>query len=168
MPGYVIHIAVAQEYCKKNNIKNYKKIVEGSIYPDFTNNKSETHYGKSPAYTNLSEFLNNNEINDDFKKGHFLHLITDYLFYNNYLTNFAKPQIYDDYDFLNKQLIEKYDVILPDIVKDKVFFKNGTPKIININLVSNMINEISNLNLEQVILEIKSNDKKWLTYKNIV
>lgn len=168
MPGYVIHIVVAQEYCKKNNIKNYKKVIEGTIHPDFANDKSQTHYGKSPAYTNLLEFLKHNEINNEFNKGFFLHLITDYLFYNKYLTKLVKPQIYNDYDFLNKQLIEKYKVILPESVKDKVFFKEGLPKIINLEMVDNIINEVSNLNLEEVITEIKSGDKKWSTYKNIV
>ena len=36
MPGYVIHLAVAEEYLKKHkNVKeNYDEFIEGVIYPD--------------------------------------------------------------------------------------------------------------------------------------
>ena len=54
MPGYVIHIAIAQEYLKKHLKKEEKEeFINGVIAPDLTKIKSETHYGKSPAYTNL-------------------------------------------------------------------------------------------------------------------
>jgi len=123
MPGYVVHIAIAQEYLKKHQKEFSQDFILGSIEPDFTTDKSKSHYGKSPAYTNLSTFLKSNKINSDFQQGYFLHLVTDYLFYNYYVENFRKPQIYDDYDFTNEDLIQKYNVNLPEKVKDKVFFK---------------------------------------------
>ena len=107
MPGYVVHIAIAQEYLKKHNMKYSKDFIMGSVAPDFTNDKSKTHYGKSPAYTNLKNFLLKNNIDTDYKKGLFLHLVTDYLFYNKYITKVEKPQIYNDYDYTNKEIIEK-------------------------------------------------------------
>ena len=47
MAGYVLHIAVAQEYLKKhsNIIENEKDFIEGVIYPDSVTDKSLTHYG---------------------------------------------------------------------------------------------------------------------------
>ena len=106
MPGYVVHIVIAQEYLKKHCDKEQKEeFINGVIAPDLEEVKSKTHYGKSPAYTNLLEFLKSNEIESSFKRGYFLHLVTDYLFYNYYLTDFSKPQIYDDYDFTNEFLI---------------------------------------------------------------
>ena len=47
MPGYVVHIAIAQEYLKKHNMKYSKDFIMGSVAPDFTSDKSKTHYGKS-------------------------------------------------------------------------------------------------------------------------
>lgn len=47
MAGYVIHIAVAQEYlrkCKKKE-ENIEKFINGVIYPDSVQDKSLTHYG---------------------------------------------------------------------------------------------------------------------------
>lgn len=168
MPGYIIHIATAQEYLRKHNREFSEEFIEGTIAPDFTNDKSKTHYGKSPAYTNLNDFLQNNSIDTDFNKGYFLHLITDYLFYNKYLTKISKPQIYDDYDFTNKDVIEKYNIIIPQNVKDKVFFKKGKPKLLSLELIYKLIEEVSNLNFEDIQKEIKNNNPIWNSYKNLV
>lgn len=168
MPGYIIHISIAQEYLKKHKKSFSEAFLLGSIEPDFTTDKSITHYGKSPAYTNLKEYLQQNRVDTDFKKGYFLHLVTDYLFYNYYLEKIEKPQIYDDYDFTNKVLIEKYKIVLPDKIKDKVFFKTGTPKLLTLPLIYKIIDDISNLDLEEIQKEVFENSSKWNFYKNII
>ena len=168
MPGFVIHIAVAQEYLKKHNKSFSEDFILGSIEPDFTDNKSETHYGKSSSSTNLKKYLSKNKICTDFERGYFLHLITDYLFYNHYLDRLEKPQIYDDYDFTNKSIIQKYNVEIPDKIKDRIFFKEGIPKILTLELAYKIIDEISYMDLEVIKKEVLNNDKKWNTYKNIV
>ena len=168
MPGYVIHIAIAQQYLKKHKLNYSKEFIRGSIMPDLTRDKSKSHYGKSPAYTNLKSFLLENDLNSDMEKGKFLHLITDYLFYNHYLEVFSKPEIYDDYDISNKILIEKYDVQLIDEVKDTVKFKSGNLKILSYSLLFKMIDEVSKLDLEEVKNEVMNNNNKWNNYKNIV
>ncbi len=43
MPGFVIHIAIGQEYLRKHN-KNYsKEFIKGTVEPDFTEDKTKTH-----------------------------------------------------------------------------------------------------------------------------
>lgn len=168
MPGYVIHLAIAQEYLKKHNKKFSKDFILGSIEPDFTTDKAKSHYGKSPAYTNLGEYLKNNTIDTDFKQGYFLHLVTDYLFYNYYLNEIKKPQIYDDYDITNALLIEKYNVKLPEKVKDKVLFKNGIPQLLTLPLAIKVIDEVSALTLEDIEKEVINNVDKWNYYKKII
>lgn len=168
MPGYVVHIAIAKEYLRKHNIKYSKDFILGSVAPDFTDIKSKTHYGKSPAYTNLKNFLSENDINTEYTKGFFLHLVTDYLFYNKYITKIEKPQIYNDYDYTNKNIIEKYEITLPKEVENKVFFKEGKPKILTLNLAYKVIDEVSNLDLETIKREALEDSKKWNTYSNIV
>ena len=42
MPGYVIHIAIAQEYLKKHNQNFSGEFIEGSIYPDLISDKSKS------------------------------------------------------------------------------------------------------------------------------
>lgn len=169
MPGYVIHVAVAQEYLKKHkNNEDIVEFVKGSIAPDMIKPKSESHYGKSPAYTNLKNFLETNTLENSFKKGFFLHLITDYLFYNHYLDVLSKEYIYNDYDIINKDLIEKYNVQLPEEVKDSVFFKTGDTKILNYKLACKVIDEISDLSIENIIKEVNENNEKWTKYKNLI
>ena len=168
MPGFVIHLAIAQEYLKKHKKDFSEDFILGSIEPDFTSDKSKSHFGKSPAYTSLSNYLKHNKPISDFDKGYFLHLVTDYLFYNYYVENFKKPQIYDDYDFTNQFLINKYNVLLPVQVKDKVFFKNGTPEILTLPLACKLIDEVSALTLEDIEEEIYNNNEKWNYYKNII
>lgn len=165
MPGFVIHLAIGQEYLRKQN-KNYsEEFQKGIVAPDFIDDKSKTHYGKSPRYTNLKKFLDNNKIDTDFNKGFFLHLITDYLFYNYYVTNTGKSVLYNDYDITNKSIMEKYNVTLLDSVKDKIFFKEGVPEILTLELSYKIIDEISNVNLERIKEEVNKNLSRWNYYK---
>lgn len=166
MPGFVIHIAIGQEYLKKHKMKYSKEFIEGTIAPDFTDDKTKTHYGKSPRYTNLKNFLDNNKIDNDYNNGIFLHLITDYLFYNYYITKIGKDGLYNDYDLTNKDIIQKYDVILLDEVKNKVFFKCGKPKTLILELACRIIDEISSMDIDQIKAEVNQNLKRWNYYKN--
>ena len=169
MPGFVIHIAIGQEYVKKHNhIDNYDEFIRGNILPDLTKDKSKTHYGKSPAYTNLKSFLDNNKIDTSLKQGILLHLIADYLFYNYYLDRSSKETLHNDYDLINEELIKKYDVELLDEIRDNVFFKKGEPEILSIDIAEKVIDDVSNLDMFEVEKEVLSEDKKWFFYKNIV
>ena len=94
MPGFIIHIAVGKEYIKKheNEIKDVDEFIKGIVAPDLISilnkeiNKSITHYGKlhnKDYIKNLDTFLQNDkvDINNDYWKGYFIHLITIYCFY---------------------------------------------------------------------------------------
>ena len=165
MAGYVIHLAVAQEYLKKHSdIKeDYEQFIEGVIYPDSVSDKSLTHYGSKSSKVILKDFLKENRIEDSYKRGYFLHLVTDYLFYNKYLDIFTKD-IYNDYDILNKFLIEKYNVKNPNKVQNQIFYKEGDTKLLTKELSEKVIDEISNLDLNIIEKEIRENpdDEKWL------
>ncbi len=165
MPGFVIHIAIGQEYLRKHNLNYSKEFIKGIVAPDFTSDKSKTHYGKSPRYTNLKKFLDNNKIDTDYNKGFFLHLITDYLFYNYYVTKIGKDGLYNDYDLTNKEIINKYNIILLDSVKDKVFFKDGEPKTLTLELGCKIIDDISSMDIERIEAEVNKNLPKWNYYK---
>ena len=165
MPGYVIHLAVAEEYLRKhkNNNENYNEFIEGVIFPDGVKDKSLTHYGKGSSKTNLYAFLEDNKIDTSFNRGYFLHLLTDYIFYNRYITIFTND-MYNDYDILNKELLEKYKVVLPEKVKSQVFFKDepySNLKILSIDMVNKFINEVSSMSLDDVEKDIKAFPSKW-------
>lgn len=151
MPGFVIHLAVANEYIRKNKnaIKDKEQFILGTMTPDFVADKSETHYGPQSSQTSLRKYLEENEINTDFDKGYFLHLITDFIFYNKIIDTTSKD-IYNDYDILNKYLIEKYGVDVPDRIKACAQFKEGETKILTREKADEAIEVASNVNLEEV------------------
>ena len=170
MAGFVIHLAVAQEYLRNNRqIKeNEQQFLFGSVQPDFIMPKTASHYGKSPAYTDLKKFLELNETNTSLDKGRFIHLITDYLFYNHYIGHVPKEELHNDYDLINKQIVEKYRVKIIDEVKDKIYYKEGTPKYLTYETACKFINEVSKIDLEKAKKEILKGNKKWNVYrKNI-
>ncbi len=166
MPGYVIHLATANEYIKKhpNEIKDISEFLIGSISPDLTtkDKKGETHYGETSSILYLRKYLEKNELKSDYNRGYFLHLVTDYIFYNK-LLEYTSKDIYNDYDILNKYLIEKYDVKLPDIIKDKIFFKEGNTKILNKETAEKTIKIVSSYNINTIKEEILSTsfNEKW-------
>lgn len=168
MPGYVIHLAVAEKYLEKHKDKNenYNDFIEGVIFPDSTKIKSETHYGEKSSESNLYEFLKEHEINNSFERGYFLHLLTDYLFYNRYIDKISE-KIYNDYDVLNDALIERYHVVLPAKVKNQVFSKEGTLDILSMELLDKLIEDISNMDLEKVSDDVKKHPAEWTRMRKL-
>ena len=158
--GVDYHFLSEEEF---SNLYNNDEFIEGEIYPDSVSEKSLKHYGSKSSKVILKDFLKENKLEDSYKKGYFLHLVTDYLFYNKYLDIFTKD-IYNDYDILNKFLIEKYDVKIPSKVEDKIFDKEGKTKILTKELAEKVIDEISDLDLNIIEKEIRENpdDEKWL------
>ena len=166
MPGYVIHLATANEYIRKhqNEIKNKEEFFKGSIAPDQTtkDNKKITHYGNGSDQVELRRYLKNNNIDSDYDKGYFLHLVTDYIFYNK-LLEYTSKQIYNDYDILNDYLIKKYNIVLLDEIKNSVFYSTGETKILSKELAEKTIDISSERSLEDIKNEIISCEytKKW-------
>ena len=71
--------------------------------------------------------MKNENIESDYQKGVFLHLITDYLFFNNffeykYLKNISYLEfckdLYYSYDLTNQYLKEKYEINYSQLLKD--------------------------------------------------
>ena len=168
MAGYVIHLAVAEAYKDKhiNDIKNYEDFIKGVIFPDSVSDKSLTHYGEKSSKVNLKEFLRENEIDNEYNKRYFLHLVTDYIFYNKFLDCFSKD-IYNDYDILNEIIQKKFNVIIPESVNDKVFYKRGDTSILAEEKVIKFIEEVSDYKLSYIKEEVLKNNKYWLEFKKL-
>lgn len=159
MPGYVIHTAIANEYIRKNNIKNGNDIIRGTLAPDEVDDKSLTHYGELSSRPDLKKYLSENQIQTDYDKGYFLHLIADYLFYNYYFVISKDFMFYREYDMTNKELIAKYHVQLPEkFQKYMNCINDEKPKVLKIDKLEKMIDEISNINLLDAEKSIKENN----------
>ena len=163
MAGYVIHLAVAKEYLRNFRIKDESEFLRGAIAPDLLSqeDKKATHYSEQGGSgVNLKEFLKHNSISTAYMKGYFLHLVTDYLFYNKYFPNtINETKQYNDYDILNKELIEKYNIEIPEDIKDIVQFKEGELQVLEREKLDQMIQEISKKPLSEYKKEAVKTEK---------
>lgn len=171
MPGFVIHIAIAKEYERKhkNEIKNTEEFIKGAIAPDYisiTNpneNKNKTHYGIWGDWTSnnqeihLNEFLEDKKVNlnTDYWKGYFIHLLSDHYFSEKYFKQEIynakknKEKLYNDYDCLNKELLKKYNIEVLEETKKYMNCFDEKPKYLEINKVEKFIEDMSNINLKE-------------------
>ena len=117
----------------------------------------------------MRNYLIKNDIKSDYDKGYFLHLVTDYLFYNKLLECTSK-EIYNDYDILNKFLIEEYKVKIPKEIEDNVFYKVGNTKILSKELAEETINLSSENLLQEIKDEILKTEyiEKWDKIRKLI
>lgn len=149
MPGYVIHLAVAEKNLKLSKITNKEEFLRGIIAPDLLKSVGiDSHYGNS-SRPDLKNFLQNHNLEKDYNKGYFLHLVTDYLFYNKFLEKWS-PQIYDDYNILNSILIKKYNIQLPKEVQNCVKFEDKTLTILNFDDIISFIETVGKMPINQM------------------
>ena len=130
MANLHIHLAVAKRYLEKQGgIENIKDFYDGNIIPDLAEDKEATHYGVRSEKQNIlkrnfekvnpEKFLEVNALDNDLNRGRFLHLVTDWEYYNNLLPKdrlqkmsfieYGKSQVITRVLF-TEQLIKKYDV----------------------------------------------------------
>lgn len=144
MASFNIHLAVAKRYTEKNKTINYiKRFYEGTLAPDLASNKRISHYSGIADKSNLSTYLLNkvilpeylkvNDILTDYEKGFFLHLITDYLFFNDFFNkdyiektpyNIFCNDLYYSYNVTNKYLENKYKISMYDVMDAKKIDEN--------------------------------------------
>ena len=120
--------------------------------------KENSHYGPFSSQPGLDSFIQVKGIATSFDEGYFLHLVTDYLFYNRFLKTWS-PTIYEDYNILNGILVQKYEVVLPDSIKGEVKFHNGALSLLDEESVCKFIDSVGRLNIRQMVLKRKSNLK---------
>ena len=134
MPGFNIHLAIGKRNIekqknKKDVIKNENSFYNGLVAPDLVTDKKISHYTTETNKNNLEKYLlgkvrldlylKDNKVETDFEKGVFLHLLTDYLFFNEFFEKeFIKNIDYQDfvrdlyysYEMTNEYLNKKYNI----------------------------------------------------------
>lgn len=172
-----IHLAIAKKYLKSHKELNYEKVIAGTLYPDASENNDESHYTNINrgndnvshicGKVNLYAFLKENESLNNFKLGWFLHLVTDYLFFEEcfteeYLLNssyedFCKD-LYFAYEHLNLYLSKKYDITENDYKDYPSEFYPGKSYencILPKDMIDKFINRVSGIDLDKYIKKIK-------------
>lgn len=152
MPGYVIHLAIAKKQIELNKIQNEEEFIRGVIAPDLLKQVGiDSHYGNS-SNPNLKKFLKKHTIKTDYNKGYFLHLVTDYIFYNKFLDNWT-PEIYEDYDVLNNSLIRKYGLSIPKEAQEYVKFQDKALTILNFDDIISFIETVGKISINEMYKE---------------
>ena len=131
MASLIMHLAVAKRYLEENKgkVKDERAFYDGNILPDFDPDKENSHYGKRTEANDLikrhrekvglDKFLQSNKLDTDKNLGRFLHLYTDWVYYNELLSHdylrtvdmaqFPKDNIYTVFVY-DKYVQEKYGV----------------------------------------------------------
>ena len=197
MAGLNIHFAIAKRYIEKNKVLDEQSFYQGTIDPDLAANKEISHYSGVQDKNNLPDYLKNkvllskyldvNNIDTDYDKGVFLHLVTDYLWFNEffdryYINNttykdFVKD-LYYSYDFTNPHIDNKYNMNYGEFreIMDNTIQKahsnreyNGEVRnnIIPIDKLDLFIESVSSINLEEYTKMIKKENRNVLLEKRL-
>lgn len=159
MPGYVIHLAVGKVYSQNNKINNLSEFQKGIIAPDMARDKCKSHYGPYSSQPDLKKYVELNKDLDEFKEGYFLHLITDYLFYNRFLTKW-NADIYRDYNKLNSIIIKRYEIVIPEEIQCVVQYEDGIPSVLEENKLYRFINSVGKINIRRILSKKDVNFEK--------
>lgn len=156
MAGYMIHLAVGYIYSQNNKIEDLQSFYKGIIAPDMVTDKTKSHYGPNSSNPGLNKYIELNSITNNYNEGYFLHLLTDYLFYNKFLKGWYS-EIYSDYDKINKKIKEKYKIVIPKEVKDIVQFKTGELKVLNEEKLYKFIEYVGKINIRELVSKTNIN-----------
>ncbi len=191
MAGFVIHFAVGKEYAEKQGgITKLEEFYAGILAPDLAPDKQKSHYTHSinradlkdhlAKKVQLHEYLKENSFKTDYDKGVFLHLVTDYIYFNHYFDEeliknstfydfFQK--MYKSYDCTNDYLIEQYrikespysKVLIDEIENAKIVKKDFNVEegenILNTSDLTAFIDFVSSIDLEKYAEQIKASNK---------
>ena len=126
MPNASGHLAVAQEVSKKLGIQD-DRILIGSILPDLPKDKTKSHYkvpGKIYYVPDIQQALKDLDPNDPLDIGILTHLLLDRYYFDEYLVEkypnqdlFQDSTIYHDYDILNKDIIQYFQLDVDHIIE---------------------------------------------------
>ena len=97
MASFYTHIAIAKRWLEKNPgiILDEQAFIDGNVEPDLTDDKNATHFGvRNPNSSlirwnadkvSLEKFLATYQLDSDYNRGMYLHLMTDFVYYNQFL-----------------------------------------------------------------------------------
>lgn len=156
MASALIHLAVAKKVSESINIDNEKHYMLGSISPDIAKmvglTRKVSHFIPDDGDTpHIDLFLNKYKeyLNNDYELGYFVHLLTDVLWFDEFLPNFVKDGclvsrtgellkfdddellsiLYDDYTNLNPEVLSYYNLDLSLFYEKFLFPENHIEEV---------------------------------------
>ena len=181
MASLAMHLAIAQEYYKTHTDLNCNEFLRGTLQPDLAEYKHRSHFSSKPKDESMEEsakskvdiikYVGKYDLSSDYYIGKFLHLLTDYLFYSEYLINIAefkalklanleqaKEVVFSDYDRLTVFLQTKYNLDLSILPECARVSSKRKPKVLQEQSVAKFIKYCVGLDLEAEYLKIKAGE----------
>lgn len=153
MASALIHLAVAKNVLENINVTNERHYYLGSIAPDVAkmvgSTRKKSHFIEETSESDtpdVSVFLSKYKgyLNNPYELGYYVHLLTDVLWFDEFLPNFVKDDclvsrtgellkfdedelleiLYDDYTNLNPQVLSYYNLDLSLFYEPFEFPKN--------------------------------------------
>lgn len=173
-----IHLAISKLYLEKSKISVDKyKVLEGTLYPDTVKDKNVSHYadiekrGKDnishlQGKVNLYNFLLSHSNLDDFELGWFIHLVTDYLFFDECFSKYYllitsyeqfRKDLYFSYDCISEYISNKYRITKEDYTIYLSEFYPGKEYqecLFSKEMLDSFIERVSSIDLEKYINKI--------------
>ena len=127
MPGIAPHMIVAKLVSEKLNFQE-KDIYKGSLLPDILKGKkTKTHYKVQKEYFEVPDtdyYKENYDIKNPMNLGYFIHLALDKYYLEDFIPNkiqnyqiFDDKDLYKDYDYLNEDLVNYFELEVEKIEK---------------------------------------------------
>ena len=170
MASYAIHLAISELYLKKHSDENYEDFITGTIDVDDAEDRIKSHYTGDTDKSNLKRFLTQkvllgdyvkaNSIGTSYDRGYFLHLLTDYYFYNSYfdeawINSTEYPEfkriLYHDYHILNGYWTPKYNLKYPSRLKQSDYSaEEGVTEVLTPESIDQFIAFMSEIDLDKI------------------
>lgn len=168
MACITMHLAIAKKYLENNPNENKEAFIKGAYLPDIDEDKIKSHYGTRIPIKRVKDMLDskvdiiecakNTDLDNDLNKAVFLHLVTDYLFYNFVYSpsletkspDQIKNMMYQDFDFVTNYILKTYKIDIPEEVSHIVKSRDGdiVSEFFTAEQIDKFIDLISNLNLK--------------------
>ncbi len=180
MASFVIHLAIGEAYLKNYKVKNRADFIKGVKAPDILGlqgfvQKGLAHFSDMEergydvtlaqslrAKVNLYRYLHSRQIDSDYELGYFLHLVTDYYFFNYFINadefhndHHEFKNLYEDYSKVADRVVLKYGVDNTNNPWSNISTP-GEPKLFTLDEIFEFIDKCGKLNLmniREVVLE---------------
>ena len=179
MPNISSHMIVATLVGKELGINSFD-YYRGNLLPDIMKGKDSHHrlvYG--PLFIpDVNYFLKNLDLNKDINIGYLVHILLDYHYLTEYIPSlypnrniFEEPNklVYKDYDYLNHDLVERFNLDVDTLSRALAYFPMkvdkkklkynirclnqntcGKTTFLNIDSFANFLSEVSNVISEEM------------------
>ncbi len=177
-----LHLQIAYEYCKNNSGLELGVYFWGAILPDIAKDKTLAHYGTHTTSLSVKEQLNAKidiikcikslNLNEEEDRAVFLHLLTDYVYYNYLYIERSKnlsvvkvlSAINNDSGTMTNEILKNYHFQLPEEYSYLLVPKqnDGTYQLFKGEKLNMFAKVLSSVDIDDCVAQILKDKNKFL------